>query len=321
MLAIQTKTQGKETSMKLAQTFKRTTVIVGLIGILALGMLVVPGCSQPTSTDSGSGSASTAAPTGAINVVSREDGSGTRSAFVELFEVQVEKDGKKVDATTTAAVVTNSTSVMLTTVEGDKNAIGYLSLGSMSSTVKALKIDGVDATVANVKSGNYKIARPFNIVTSGIVSAEAQDFIDYIMSKEGQQVIQDSHYIAINDSAIAYGAPKTTSGKIVVAGSSSVTPVMEKLKEAYKVLNPGIEIQIQQSDSSTGITSAKDGVCDIGMSSRELKDSELAAGLAPTKIAIDGLAVIVNNNNTLGGLTKEQVGAIFLGTTTKWDGL
>jgi phosphate transport system substrate-binding protein len=305
--------------MKSGKALKRNVIVVSLIGILALGMFILSGCGQ-ASSDAADDSAA-AETKGTINVISREDGSGTRSAFVELFEVQVEKDGKKVDATTTAAVVTNSTSVMLTTVEGDKNAVGYISLGSMSTTVKALQIDGVEATVANVKSGSYKISRPFNIVTSDTVSPEAQDFINYIMSKEGQKVVSDNHYIAVDDSVKDFGTPSVTSGKVVIAGSSSVTPVMEKLKEAYIALNPGVTIQIQQSDSSTGITATKDGICDIGMSSRELKDSEIAAGIKPIKIAIDGLAVIVNNKSSFSNLSKEQVSEIFLGTATKWDEL
>jgi phosphate transport system substrate-binding protein len=307
----------------------RTAVVVGLIGILAVGLLLLPGCGQAANSDNAPAGNTSAAPantpavatTGTINVITREDGSGTRSAFVELFEVQEDgKDGKKVDAVTTAAVVTKDTSVMLTTVAGDERAIGYISLGSLGSSVKALQIDGVEATAGNVKSGSYKVSRPFNIVTSAKVSDAARDFINYIMSKEGQQVIVDDKYIAVDDSAPAYKATVTT-GKIVVAGSSSVTPVMEKLKEAYNALNPDVKIDVQQSDSSTGISQTKEGSCDIGMASRELKDTELADGLTPTQIAVDGLAVIVNNNNSFGNLSKEQVRSIFLGNVTAWDGL
>jgi phosphate transport system substrate-binding protein len=209
---------------------------------------------------------------------------------------------------------------MLTTVAGDPNAIGYISLGSLDSSVKALDIDGAAATTANVKSGTYGISRPFNIATKGAPSAAAQDFIDFILSTEGQKVVTDNHYIASNDKATAYKGTNPT-GKLIVAGSSSVTPVMEKLKEAYAEVNPGLEVEIQMSDSSTGMTSTIDGICDIGMASRELKDSEKDAGLVDKVIAIDGIAVIVNTGNGLSELSKEQVKEIFLGTIGKWDEL
>jgi len=266
----------------------------------------------------------TAAPTEApvvfdkdIVVVSREDGSGTRGAFIELFGVQQkDADGKKVDYTTLDAEIVNSTSVVIQTVVGNDAAIGYISLGSMNDTVKALKIDGVDATVANVKDGSYKISRPFNIVTKAEVSESAKAFIDYILSAEGQAVVADNNYIPL-DNAPAF-AGSTVAGKVVVAGSSSVTPVMEKLKEAYMLVNPNAEIEIQMSDSSTGVQMAIDGTCDIGMASRELKDSETAAGVASTVIATDGIAVIVNLNNPISGLTAEQVRQIYVGETLNW---
>jgi len=253
-----------------------------------------------------------------INVISREDGSGTRSAFVELFEVQKEgSDGKKIDATTLDAVITNSTSVMLTTVAGDPAAIGYISLGSMSNTVKALEINGVAATAENVKSGAYEIQRDFNIATMPNLSDAAQDFINFIMSKEGQKVIEDNNYIAADANASAFRS-NNASGKVVVGGSSSVSPVMEKLVEAYASANPNVTIEIQTSDSSVGMSSTIEGVLEIGMASRALKDSELEKGLTPKTIAIDGLAVIVNNDNPVSGMSIEQVRGIFLGEIKNW---
>ena len=257
---------------------------------------------------------------GTINVVSREDGSGTRGAFVELFGIQEEVDGQKVDMTTLDASITNSTSVMMTTVAGDENAIGYISLGSLNDTVKALKIDGAEASAENVANDTYKVSRPFNIVTGKEVSESAQDFINFIMSAEGQQVIEDSGYIKEDAEAPAYEAGKAE-GTIVVAGSSSVAPVMEKLKEAYEALNPDVTVEVQQSDSTTGVTSAIDGVCDIGMASRELKEEELEKGVTGQVIAIDGIAVIVNNSNEMDEMTSEQVKAIFTGETTEWEAL
>ena len=252
-----------------------------------------------------------------IVVVSREDGSGTRGAFIELFGVeQKDADGKKVDYTTLDAEIVNSTSVVLQTVAGNDAAIGYISLGSLNDTVKALQIDGADATVANVKDGSYKISRPFNIVTKAEVSEAAKAFIDFILSAEGQAVVADNHYIPM-DNAPAF-AGSTVAGKVVVAGSSSVTPVMEKLKEAYIALNPNAEIEIQMSDSSTGVKMAIDGTCDVGMASRELKDSETAEGVSATVIATDGIAVIANLNNPIAGLTAEQVRQIYVGEILNW---
>lgn len=257
---------------------------------------------------------------GKIVVISREDGSGTRGAFIELFGIEKKgDDGKKVDMTTQDASITNSTAVMMTTVAGNKDAIGYISLGSLNDTVKALKIDGAEASAANIKSGTYKVARPFNIVTKDGVSAVAQDFISFIMSKEGQEVVSKNGYIG-SDKAEAYKGRKQ-SGKIVVAGSSSVTPVMEKLKEAYVKLNPDVNIEVQQSDSTTGVQSAINGVCDIGMASRELKQSELDAGVKNTVIATDGIAVVVNKANKVDNLTKAQVADIFTGKATEWNKL
>ena len=252
-----------------------------------------------------------------ITVISREDGSGTRGAFIELFGIEEKNEsGEKVDNTTDTASVTNNTSVMMTTVAGNEYAIGYISLGSMNETVKPLKIDGVEASVANIENDTYKIARPFNIVTKEGLSEVAQDFMDFILSAEGQKVIEDSGYIPVSDAA-AYAGSKPE-GKVVVAGSSSVSPVMEKLKEAYLEVNTGAEIEIQTSDSTTGVTSTIEGICDIGMASRELKDSETAEGVTGTKIAMDGIAVIVNLNNPLNELTSEQVKSIYVGDVLTW---
>lgn len=255
--------------------------------------------------------------TGKITVVSREDGSGTRGAFIELFGVEEkDADGKKVDKTTEEANITNSTSVMMSTVAGNEAAIGYISLGSLNDTVKAVKIDGVAPSIATIKDGTYKISRPFNIVTKGDLSPIAKDFVDFIMSSEGQKVVEENGYIK-EDNATAFAGTKP-SGKIVVAGSSSVSPVMEKLKEAYVKINTGADIEIQTSDSTTGVTSTIDGICDIGMASRELKDTETAKGVKNTVIAQDGIAVIVNKDSSFADLSADQVKSIFNGSVTTW---
>ena len=254
-----------------------------------------------------------------ITIVSREDGSVTRGAFIELFGIEEKNDaGEKVDMTTEEAQITNSTSVMLTTVAGDDYAIGYVSLGSLDDSVKALKIDGAEATAENIKSGDYKVSRPFNIATKeGLDNEVASDFIAFIMSEEGQAVVADNGYIPLDDVAPYEGS--APSGKAVVGGSSSVSPVMEKLIEAYKEVNPNAEIELQTTDSTTGMTSTIDGSYDIGMASRELKDEELGGGLVPQVIATDGIAVIVNKNNTLDELSSDQVKAIYTGETLTWD--
>lgn len=253
-----------------------------------------------------------------IGVISREDGSGTRGAFIELFGIeQKNEDGEKIDKTTLLANITNSTAVMMTTVQGDRYSIGYVSLGSLNDTVKAVEVEGVTASADNIKAGTYEAARPFNIVTSGEVSDLTEDFIDFILSEEGQSIVEEAGYIAITTGEPYTGRPE--GGKIVVSGSSSVTPVMEKIKEAYVAKNPDVTVEVQQSDSSTGVNDALDGTSNIGMSSRNLKESEIEKGAVPTVIAMDGIAVIVNNENPVTNLTKEQVKSIFIGETVTWD--
>ena len=288
--------------------------------VLALGLFGLFGCAGNGDGASGAtdgGASASTSPSGEVSVYSREDGSGTRGAFIELFGIE-EKDanGDKVDLTIPTAAITNSTSVMMTSVAGDANAIGYISLGSLNNTVKALSIDGAEATAENVKSGTYKVARPFNIVTKDGVSDVAQDFIDYIMSSDGQKVVEENGCISVADGAGSYKA-SGKSGKIVIAGSSSVTPVMEKLAEAYKALNPDVAIEVNQSDSTTGVNMATEGTCDIGMVSRELKDSE--NGVKATVIAQDGIAVIVNPDASVDGLTSDQVKGIYTGELITWE--
>ena len=301
---------------------KKKIVSIMLSALMAVSML--SGCGStaaPAESSAAAATDSTAATAsgelGDISVVSREDGSGTRGAFIELFGVQdKDADGNKVDNTTDEAIIANSTEIVMTTVAGDINAIGYTSLGALNDTIKAVKIDGAEATAENVKNGTYKIARPFNIVTKDKVSDAAKDFINYIMSAEGQKIVEDNGYIAVNDKAEAFKGT-SPAGKLVIAGSSSVTPVMEKLKEAYNALNSGLDIEIQESDSTTGVTSATDGTCDIGMASRDLHDDE--TGVTATAIATDGIAVVVNKGNPITDLTSAQVNDIFRGNTTAWS--
>lgn len=291
--------------------------LLGLLTLSAMVTAAAAGCGSNEGTGTPSATEAVKDNNKAITVVSREDGSGTRGAFIELFGIE-EKDasGNKKDKTTEEAIIANKTDVMLQNVAGDENAIGYVSLGSLNSSVKAVKIDGVEATVANVKNGTYKISRPFNIATKDGISETAQDFIDFILSKEGQEVVSNG-YIPVDDSAQPYSGAKPA-GKVVVGGSSSVTPIMEKLKEAYTAVNPSAEIEIQMSDSTSGMTGAMEGTYDIGMASRDLKDSEKAQ-LTDTAIALDGIAVIVSKDNSVSSLTSEQVKDIFTGAVEKWS--
>ena len=291
---------------------KKRNLLAGiLVGVMA--MTALAGCGEttqsPQSSTSTTSSSSDFKADSDITVVSRENGSGTRGAFIELMGIEEKgADGTKTDKTTNEAVIANKTDVMLTNVAGDEYGIGYVSLGSLSSSVKAVKVDGVEATAENVKNGTYKVARPFNIATKSDISDVAQDFIDYILSSEGQEIVSDG-YIKINDDAQPYAGSKPA-GKIVVAGSSSVSPVMEKLKEAYLKVNTNAEIELQ--------TSAMEGTCDIGMASRELKDSE-SATLTATPIALDGIAVIVNPQNPTDDMSTEDIKDIFTGTKTMWS--
>lgn len=298
---------------------KKRLLMVAMGAVLAFGLMSAVGCASGTAggaTDGSDGS-SAGNPSGQVSVYSREDGSGTRGAFVELMGVeQKDAGGEKMDMTTLSAAITNSTSVMMTSVAGDESGIGYISLGSLNDTVKAVSIDGVEPTAQNVKSGEYKVARPFSIVTGPQPSAVAQDFIDYIMSADGQAIVEEEGYIAVEDGASAYSG-SGQSGKIVLAGSSSVSPVMEKLAEAYQALNSGVSIEVNQSDSTTGVNMATEGTCDIGMVSRDLKDSE--SGVEAVTIAQDGIAVIVNNGSAIDGLTSDQVKGIYTGELATWE--
>ncbi|MCB6415299.1 substrate-binding domain-containing protein [Faecalimonas umbilicata] len=293
---------------------------IAVLGVAAMMTGLLAGCGNSADEGNADGGSEAAAEWDSANditIVSREDGSGTRGAFIELFGIEEEVEGEKVDMTTEEAQITNSTSVMLTTVAGDEYAIGYVSLGSLDDSVKALKIDGAEATAENVKSGTYKVSRPFNIATKeGADNEVANDFITFIMSTEGQQVVEENGYIPLDGTQAYEGT--APSGKAVVGGSSSVSPVMEKLIEAYKEVNPNAEIELQTTDSTTGMESTINGSYDIGMASRELKDTELSEGLTGQVIATDGIAVIVNNDSTVDELSSEQVKSIYTGEAVTW---
>lgn len=276
----------------------------------ALAVGALSGCSS----NENSSTADNSTAGNPISVVTREDGSGTRGAFVELFGIE-DADGN--DAITQSAEISNSTSVVMTTVAGNPDAIGYISLGSLDNTVKALEIDGVAATVDNINNGTYKVYRPFNIATKEGLSETAQDFVNFIMSEQGQAIVAEEGYISVESNGSYTPSGKT--GTVTVSGSSSVTPVMQVLKEEYEALNPDVTIELQQSDSTTGVNDAIAGTSDIGMASRALKDSELEQGVVGTVIANDGIAVIVNNENTVTGLTSEQVKGIYMGELTNWS--
>ncbi len=293
----------------------KQAVRYGGLTLALAGVLALTGCGG----DSNTGTQAAFDTAKEVHVISREDGSGTRGAFVELLGIEVKENGKKVDRTTAKAQITNSTNVMMTQVANDEYALGYISLGSLNDTVKALDIDGVQATAGNIANGTYKLARPFHVVVSKTqaLSAESEDFLAFIHSKEGQKIVSDNGYIPVDSNAKEY-SPINASGKLVVAGSSSVTPVMEKLAEAYNKYNPDLKIEVQQSDSTTGIQAAMNGTADLGMASRDLKDSERDKVTADV-IARDGLAVIVNLKNSLAGMKADTVRDFYIGTLTKWN--
>lgn len=291
------------------------TALFGVLAVSAFAGCGGAGSSSNGSSDAGSDAAKFDA-SKTISVVTREEGSGTRDAFTELTGVLVKDGDNKTDNTTTSAVTINSTEAVITNVKDNETAIGYISLGSLNDTVKALKIGGVEATADNVKSGDYAVSRPFNIAYKGELSDVAQDFVDYIMSSDGQKIVSDNGYVTVSENAAYSG--KKPSGKISVAGSTSVSPVMEKLAEAYQKVNTNAKVEIQTSDSSAGMQSAMGGTCDIGMASRDLKDEEKSA-LKVETIAKDGIAVIVNNANTCDDLTLDQVKSIYTGETTVWS--
>lgn len=291
------------------------TALFGVLAVSAFAGCGGAGSSSNGSSDTGSDAAKFDA-SKTISVVTREEGSGTRDAFTELTGVLVKDGDNKTDNTTTSAVTINSTEAVITNVKDNEAAIGYISLGSLNDTVKTLKIGGVEATADNVKSGDYAVSRPFNIAYKGELSDVAQDFVDYIMSSDGQKIVSDNGYVTVSENAAYSG--KKPSGKISVAGSSSVSPVMEKLAEAYQKVNTNAKVEIQTSDSSAGMQSAMGGTCDIGMASRDLKDEEKSA-LKVETIAKDGIAVIVNNANTCDDLTLDQVKSIYTGETTVWS--
>ena len=307
---------------------KKTSRVLTLAVAALMAVSAFAGCGNNNSSSDGSSSADSSSAKSettasasfdtskGISVITREQGSGTRDAFVELTGVLVKDGDTKTDNTAASAVTVNGTEAVITNVKGNDAAIGYISLGSLNDSVKAAKIENVEATAENVKSGDYKISRPFNIAYKGELEGLAKDFVDFIMSADGQKVVSDNGYVTVSENA-AYSGSKP-SGKIVVAGSSSVSPVMEKLIEAYKAINTGADIELQTTDSSAGMTAAIEGTCDIGMASRELKDKE-ASELKSETIAKDGIAVIVNTNNTLDSLTLDQVKAIYTGETKVWS--
>ena len=300
--------------MKHVSNFKKQIVGAAMAVVMAFGFASCGG-DNTADSDTSTGNFDKA---GDITVISREDGSGTRGAFIELFGIEEKgADGSKTDNTTDEAVIANKTDVMLANIAGDSQAIGYVYLGSLNDTVKAVTIDGVEATAENIKAGSYSASRPFNIATKGEPNDLAQDFINYIMSKEGQAIVEKNGYIAVDDAAAAFAGGEVE-GKLVIAGSSSVSPVMEKLVEAYKAVNTNADIEIQTSDSTAGMTGCMEGTCDIGMASRELKDTE-SSNLTSISIALDGIAVCVNLDNPIEDLTTEQVKEIYTGETTSWD--
>ncbi len=303
---------------------KTTRVLSICTALMLAGLTGCSGSTSSTGSTSSNGSTNSTADSstakgGEIVVISREDGSGTRSAFVELMGIEQKNEaGEKEDMTREDAEISQSTSVVLQSVKDDEDAIGYISLGSLNDTVKAISVDGVAPSVDNILSGEYKVARPFVIaVREGDLSELGADFMTFILSDDGQAIIEQEKYISVGSNG-AY-TPSGLTGTVVLSGSTSVSPVMEVLSDAYKQLNSGVEIEVQQTGSGAGITAVTEGACDIGMSSRDLKAEELANGLSAVTIANDGIAVIVNKNNPVDNLTSEQIMNIYTGGISSWS--
>lgn len=290
--------------------------IIGLSLLLTMITTLIVGCNNTNSSNS-SGEFDLKS---TINVVSREDGSGTRGAFIEIVGV-LEKDaeGNKVDRTYEEAIIQNATDAVITTVAGDESSIGYISLGSFNDTVKALKVEGVEATTENIQNNSYKIARSFNIAYKRDLNPLSKDFLSFILSSEGQDIVLNEGYVQVSTSLSKYNKTEQK-GKLVVAGSTSVTPVMEKLAEAYENLHPDVSIEIQSTGSSAGIQSAIEETADLAMASRDLKDSELEE-LTAELIAIDGIAIIVNKENPLDNISLDQIKSVYIGEITTWEKL
>lgn len=298
-------------------TFSKLSKLVLALGASAALAACGNGGSTDESADTNSSTDSTteaAAITGPISVISREEGSGTRDAFVEATGVMADD----IDNTTAAATIMNGTDQVMTAVADDLNAIGYISLGSLNDTVTAVSVDGVEATEENVASGDYAISRPFNIVYQGELEGIVADFHDFIFSEEGQAIVLDEGFVQAKADAEAYAGDGSQSGSITIVGSTSVSPVMEKLAEAYEELNSGVQINITSNGSSAGVKAATDGTADLGMASRALADDETDVTAEP--IAVDGVAVIVNPENGVSDLSLATVASIFTGETTDWEG-
>lgn len=295
------------------------------MSILSLSLILAAcgGDDTDTDTDTGSEDSGTEEVAGDfdassdIHVITREDGSGTRTAFTEIAGVVDENDD---DIITPTATVQNGTNAVMQGVAGDVYSIGYISLGSLNDSVKAVSVNGVAAEADLVASGEYEVARNFNVTYGGELSEVAQDFWDFMFSAQGQELAVDEGYVAADASAPEYEA-KGLSGDITIVGSTSVEPVIEAMSEAYRELNPDVSIDITAPGSGAGVTAAIDGTADIGMASRELSDEEQDQVTETAAIAVDGIAVIVHNDNPLEDLSLEDIAGIYLGDLTSWNGV
>lgn len=278
---------------------------------------------------------------GPITVISREDGSGTRGAFVEIVGVEDENGN---DLTTTEATIQNQTSGVMQAVGNDPQAMGYISLGSLDDTVKAVNVDGAEASAEAIVAGDYPIARPFLLAWNAEeeLSEVSADFLNFIHSQEGQTVVEEEGYIAVTESGSQAEGEETEAaeetegasgaaslpnyepagegleGTIEIVGSTSVTPIMERLAEVYGEYQNGVEINVSSVGSSAGIEAAINGTADFGMSSRALDEDE-AGQVNSEEIAIDGIAVIVNLDNPVEELSLDTIRSIFLGEITAWE--
>lgn len=250
-----------------------------------------------------------------IHLYTRELGSGTRSAFTSVTHLTDENGD---DILSPKATVQNSTSATMQAVESDSHGISYISLGSLNSSVKAVSIDGIEPTSENIQNGDYQLIRNFNVTYGQELSEVAQDFWNFMFSAQAQELVAEDGYVPVNSNAPEY-KPAGLSGKISIVGSTSVEPTIQRFSEVYKKLNPNVTIDITAPGSGAGITSAIDGSADIGMSSREPDEDEAAQLMETSPIAIDGIVVIVNNNNPLENLEIQEIQGIYLEYLKTWN--
>jgi phosphate transport system substrate-binding protein len=290
-----------------------------ILAAILIGALAFTACGSDDDNGNGTTTGSSWDASRQVNVIARDPGSGTHAAFIELLGIEVSADGNVTDNTYIGAYIAPSTGGVITTVAGDEFAIGYISMGAMNTSVRALSVDGIAATVENVQNGTYPVFRSFYMAVQPVLSPEAAAFLAFIQSAEGQDVIAGRNYVPAFASPAAFVAPEGLSGTVVAAGSTSMTDITQRLAEAFEAVVPGVSVEVHSSGSGAGITAAIDGIADIGLTSRAIRDGELEQGVISETMAHDGIVVVVNNSSPVTALTSSQIHDIFVRDVTRWN--